>query len=89
MAIGAAPGTILAMILGQSMRVAIVGLIAGGGAAVAASRIIQSEYHGILGLDALAFGGAALLFLAAMLLAGAVPAVRASRLDPVEILRAD
>ena len=89
MAIGAAPGTILAMILGQSMRVAIVGLIAGGGAAVAASRIIQSEYHGILGLDALAFGGAALLFLAAMLLAGAVPAVRASRLDPVEILRAE
>lgn len=89
MAIGAAPGTILAMILGQSMRVAIVGLIAGAGAAVAVSRIIQSEYHGIMGLDLLAFGGASLLFLAAMLLAAAVPAVRASRLDPVEILRAE
>jgi hypothetical protein len=89
MAIGAGPRAILAMILGQSMRVALAGLVAGGGAAVAASRIIQSEWHGIMEIDGLAFGGAAVLFLAVMLLAGAVPAVRASRLDPIEILRAD
>jgi len=89
MAIGAGPRTILAMILGQSMRVALVGLAAGGGAAVAASRIIQSEWHGIMDIDGLAFGGASMLFLAAMLLAGAVPAIRASRLDPVETLRGD
>jgi len=89
MAIGAGPRTILAMILGQSMRVALVGLAAGAGAAVAASRIIQSEWHGIMDIDALAFGGASMLFLAAMLLAGAVPAIRASRLDPVETLRGD
>ena len=88
-AIGAGPRTILAMILGQSMRVALVGLAAGAGAAVAASRIIQSEWHGIMDIDGLAFGGASMLFLAAMLLAGAVPAIRASRLDPVETLRGD
>ena len=89
MAIGAQPRTILAMVLGQSMRVALVGLLVGGGGAVGVSRIIQSEYHGIVGIDGVAFGGAALLFLAAMLLAGAVPAVRASRLDPVQNLRSD
>jgi ABC-type antimicrobial peptide transport system permease subunit len=87
MAIGAAPRAILAMILRQSMRIALVGLLAGGGAAAAVSRWIQSEYHGILGIDARAFGGAIGLFMIAMFLASAVPAARASRLDPVENLK--
>jgi hypothetical protein len=51
------------------------------------SRLIQSEYHGIHGIDVVAFGGSAALFLTAMLLASAVPALRASRLDPVESLK--
>jgi putative ABC transport system permease protein len=87
MAVGARPGVILQMVLGQSMRVALIGLVVGGAAAVAASRVIQSEYHGIQGLDGAAFGGAAALFLIAMLLASAIPAVRASRVDPVENLK--
>jgi ABC-type antimicrobial peptide transport system permease subunit len=87
LAVGASPRVILAMVLGQSMRVALLGLVFGGGAAVAVSRVIQSEYHGIQGIDGAAFGGAVALFLAAMLLASAVPAVRASRLDPVENLK--
>jgi predicted permease len=87
MAVGAAPRAILAMVLRQSLRVAAIGLLAGGGAAVAVSRWIQSEYHGILGIDAEAFGSAVGLFIIAMFLASAIPAVRASRLDPVENLR--
>lgn len=87
MAVGAGPRTILRMVLGQSMRVAAIGLIVGGAAALVASRVIQSEYHGIQGIDATAFGGAAALFAAAMLLASAVPAVRASRVDPVQNLK--
>ncbi len=87
MALGARPRAILAMVLGRSMRVALLGLVVGGGAAVAVSRLIQAEYHGIQEIDAAAFGGAAALFLAAMLLASAVPALRASRLDPIENLK--
>ena len=87
MAIGARPRTILAMILGQSMRIALIGLVVGGAAAVAVSRVIQSEYHGIDGIDAVAFGGAAALFLGAMLLASAIPALRASRVDPMANLK--
>ena len=87
MAIGAAPRTILAMVLRQSMRIAAIGLVTGGIAAIAASRWIQSEYHGIHNIDAGALGGTVALFLAAMLLAGAIPAARASRLDPIETLR--
>jgi ABC-type antimicrobial peptide transport system permease subunit len=87
MAIGARPGVILAMVLGQSMRVALIGLLVGGAGAVVVSRLIQSEYHGIEGIDGAAFAGAAALFFAAMLLASAIPAVRASRLNPVESLK--
>lgn len=87
MAIGARPGAILRMILGQSMRMAAIGLVAGGAAAAAISRVIQSEYHGIQGIDSTAFGGAAALFLGCMVLASALPAVRASRVDPVASLK--
>ena len=87
MAIGARPQVILRMILGQSMRIALVGLVAGSGVAVAASRIIQSEYHGVRGVDAAAYSAAAVLFLAAMLFASAVPARRASRVDPIQNLK--
>ncbi len=87
MAVGAAPGTILTMVLRQSMRVGLVGLLIGGCAAVAVSWWIQSEYDGILGIDGRAFGGAVGLFVIAMLLATAIPAARAARLDPVESLK--
>jgi putative ABC transport system permease protein len=87
MAIGARPGAILAMMLRQSMRIAAIGLVFGAGAAVVASRAIQSGYYGVRGIDAMSFGGAMALFVAAMLLASTIPAVRASRVDPVENLK--
>jgi hypothetical protein len=86
-AVGARPQAILQMILNQAMRAATIGLLIGGAAAVVASRIIQSEYHGIQGIDAVAFGGAVVLFVTAMLLASAVPALRASRVDPIANLK--
>jgi putative ABC transport system permease protein len=87
MAIGAQPREILRMILRQSLGMAAVGLLAGGGAALAVSQVIQSEYHGIQKIDPGAFGGAAALFIAAMLVASAIPAIRASRVDPVANLK--
>ncbi len=87
MAIGARPAEILTMIISQSMRTAVIGLLIGGCAAIAATRIIQSGYHGILGLDSMAFAVAAILFLAAMLTASALPAMRAARVDPIENLK--
>jgi len=49
--------------------------------------VIQAEYHGIEGIDGTALRAAAGLFVAAMLLATAVPAGRASRVDPVAHLK--
>jgi hypothetical protein len=87
MAVGAAPRRILTMVVGQSMRLAVIGLILGGAMALGVSRVIQSEYHGIHRIDVRALGGAAALFLVAMLLASAVPALAASRVDPVAYLK--
>jgi putative ABC transport system permease protein len=87
MAVGARPEVILGMIIRQSMQVAAIGLLVGSAAAVVASRVIQAEYHGIQGIDRAAFGGSAMLFVAAMLLASAIPAFRASRVNPVETLK--
>jgi predicted permease len=87
MAIGARPGRVLAMVLGQSMRLALIGLVAGGLAAFIASRVIQAEFHGLQGMDVTAFGGSAALFTVAMLLASGLPALRAARVDPVANLK--
>jgi predicted permease len=87
MAIGARPGAILAMVLIQSMRAAAIGLVVGGAASLAASRWIQSEIHGLPDIDGAALTAAVAAFVACMLLASAFPALRASRLDPVECLK--
>lgn len=87
MAIGARPGRVLAMVLGQSMRLALIGLVVGGLAAFIVSRVIQAEFHGIHGMDVTAFGGSAALFTVAMLLASGLPALRAARVDPVANLK--
>lgn len=87
MVLGAAPGTILSMILGE------VGLliVAGGGVgllgAIAAGRAIQSQLYGMNGLDPLVLAGAiAVLAVVAMSAAG-LPALRAARVQPLEALR--
>lgn len=87
MALGARPQVILTMILGQSMRIALAGLIVGAASAAVASRVIQAGYYGIRGIDAMAFGRAMALFVVAMLVASTIPAVRASRVDPVQNLK--
>jgi putative ABC transport system permease protein len=87
MALGASPRRILRMILAEAMGVALVGLAMGGIGAILVSRAIQAGYHGIERLDGGALGGAAVVFVGAMLIASAVPAWRASRLDPMATLK--
>ena len=87
MAVGASPRDILTMVVSQSLRVGVGGLLVGGAMALVASMIIQAGYHGIQGIDGAAFGGATALFLAVILLASLIPALRASHVDPIETLK--
>jgi ABC-type antimicrobial peptide transport system permease subunit len=87
MALGAQKKDILRMILREALLVSAIGAAAGLGAALAATQILQSMLYGITAHDPLTLAGAAGILLAVAILAGAIPAWRASRVHPMAALR--
>jgi predicted permease len=87
LALGARPRDVLALMLLQTMRPVAWGMLLGLVACVGVSRLIASLLFGVSALDPLAFGGAAAFVLGAALLAGLLPARRATRVDPTTTLR--
>jgi ABC-type antimicrobial peptide transport system permease subunit len=77
------------MVLRQSLAVAIVGLAAGAAAAAAGTRLIASMLYQLPPRDPVALSVAAAVMLATCVLAGYLPARRASRVDPLIALRAE
>lgn len=88
-ALGATPRGILALVLGDGMRLAAFGGIAGALGAVAALRVLRSLFTGVQSVDLLPATVAAVGLAVAMLAASYVPARRAARLNPVDALRSD
>lgn len=86
-ALGAAPRRVLRMIAAGALRTTAVGAIAGLALSVWLGRYIESRLFGIDRLDPLAYGVALIVVFIVALAAAAVPARRASRVDPVEILK--
>jgi putative ABC transport system permease protein len=89
MAIGARPGEILRMILGQGIALAVVGIALGLFGAFALTRLLQKLLFEVGPTDPLTFVGVALMLSAATLLACYVPARRAARVDPIIALRVE
>jgi len=89
MALGARSTTVLALILGQGMRLALAGTIIGLGAALGLARTFDAFLFGVSASDPLIYGGVALLLLGVGLVACLVPALRAASVDPMSALRAD
>jgi predicted permease len=87
MALGAKPRDLLRLVLTQSMTTVSIGFLLGGTVALIISRLIAAQFHGTIGIDAPAFGQSSALLISVMLLASAVPAIRAARVDPVANLR--
>jgi predicted permease len=87
LALGARSGRVIAMILRETTTVVCVGLVLGGGLAVAASRLIGSRLYGVAPQDPLTLVSATAVLLLVALSAAYVPAHRASRLDPIAALR--
>jgi predicted permease len=86
-ALGAGPGDVLGMILGQGLRTIFIGVAIGIAGSLALTRAVESLLFGVTATDPLTFGGVTLLLLGAGLLACYIPARRAMRVDPIIALR--
>ncbi|HEY1495089.1 MAG TPA: ABC transporter permease, partial [Candidatus Solibacter sp.] len=87
MALGAAQGEVLRMVLRQGMMPVIAGLLAGGLAAIAVGRYVESLLFQVSPRDPLAFGVSAAVLLAVSVAACLIPARRATRVNPIDALR--
>lgn len=87
LALGAEPGAVRRMVVLQGMRLALIGVVIGVGAAFGLSRYMSTLLFGVQAHDPLVFVGVPLLLAAIALVAVWVPAGRASRIDPLGALR--
>jgi predicted permease len=87
MALGAQRANIVKLILGETARLVAIGILIGIGAAIAGARLVKSMLYGVSPADAWSIGIAAAILAGAALLAGFLPARRASRVDPMVALR--
>ncbi len=88
-ALGAKPGDLLAMILGQGMALVLIGLVIGVVSATALTRMMKTLLFHVEPTDPLTFAAVSLVLAGAALLACYVPARRALRIDPLQALRSE
>jgi len=88
-ALGAKFGDVTGMVLRDVVTVAALGIGAGVLAALAFSRVMTSVLYGVGAYDLVTFVVVPVVILAVALVAGAVPAMRAARVDPLLAMRTD
>ncbi len=86
-ALGATPGVVRTMVLRQALRLGVLGVVIGLGAAFFATRALSRLVFGVSTHDPASFASAAALLAAVALFAAYVPARRATAVSPLETLR--
>jgi predicted permease len=89
MALGASTGAVVRIVLSQSMRLAVTGVVIGAALGLGVSRLFASELQNVDTFDAVAYLGSIGVALVAALAAACVPSLRAARVDPITALRCD
>jgi predicted permease len=89
LALGAARSRIRGMVLREASWMAVTGVVIGLAVAFALMRLVQSMLYGLKPGDPTSLTASALILLAMALLAAWIPAMRASRVEPMEALRHD
>jgi predicted permease len=89
MALGAGWRETVALVIGRALRLAAVGIAAGAATAMAASSWLSNLLYGVRAWDPPTLVGIAALLALVALMAAAVPAWRATRVDPISALRAE
>jgi predicted permease len=87
MALGAQRREVLSLVVGQGMRLAVVGALLGLATSIGLSRLLRSEPFAVSPFDPLTFAAMATILIGTALLASLVPAMRAAGVHPIEALR--
>ena len=88
-ALGAQTGDVLRLVIIEGMTPALLGIAAGTICALAAARVLESLVFGVSASDPLTLGAVGATLALVALMASLAPAYRASRIDPLKVLRAD
>jgi predicted permease len=88
-ALGASPGSVLRLVVGQGMALALGGMVVGIAGAVVLARVMTAVLYEVRTTDPATFATVIIVLLATALLASWLPARRALRIDPVQALRYD
>jgi putative ABC transport system permease protein len=87
LALGAAPGDVLRMVLVEGLKPTLFGVACGTAGALALGRVLSSLLYGVKPTDPITFSGVTTLLVTIALLASTVPAYRATQIDPLVALR--
>ncbi|HKT52111.1 MAG TPA: FtsX-like permease family protein, partial [Candidatus Angelobacter sp.] len=88
-ALGASSSTVLKLVLRQAISTTLIGILIGGIAAYALTRVMESMVFGVSTSDPLTYAAVPVLLLIVALMAAYIPAHRATRIDPMIALRAE
>jgi putative ABC transport system permease protein len=89
MALGASRPSVLGLVMAQGARLAAVGIVVGAAGAFVVTRGVQALLYNVTPTDPISFVGTTLVLAAVTVLAGCVPAGRATSVDPNVALRSD
>jgi ABC-type antimicrobial peptide transport system permease subunit len=87
MALGATRGNVMSKILGQGLRMTIAGLVVGLAAAFGLTRLLQAQLFNVKPTDPMTMVSVAVFITVVALIACYIPAARATRVDPIVVLR--
>jgi ABC-type antimicrobial peptide transport system permease subunit len=88
-ALGAAARDVIGLVMKEGLRLALVGLVVGLGLSFAVTRLMQRLLFEVSPRDPLLYSGVALFICTVAALACFVPALRATRIDPMQALRSE
>jgi putative ABC transport system permease protein len=88
-ALGARQDQVVRMVLFDALRLVAVGLVVGLPLALASTRLLRTQLHGVEAIDPVSLGVAIAVLTASAVIAVLLPALRASKVSPIVALRAE
>jgi ABC-type antimicrobial peptide transport system permease subunit len=88
-ALGAQPRDVLSLVMGQGLKLVLVGSFIGLAGALTATRLVSNLLYGVTPTDPVTLFSVVLLLVLVAVLASWLPARRAAKVDPMEALRCE